>query len=68
MVGVQVDLAGGHQDPPGSLEFTKIFILEYDSLGHGSGVVLMQEGNPLHFESTGIKGKNLLRPIYEKKI
>jgi hypothetical protein len=49
-------------------DFTKTFVLEYDTSGKGIGVVLMQEGQPLAFTSKQLSKRNLGKPIYEKEM
>ena len=49
-------------------DFTKTFIVECDALGNGIGVFMMQKGRPISFEIQPIKGKDLLKPIYEKEM
>ena len=51
-----------------TLDFTKTFIVERDASGNEIGVVLMQEGKPISFESILIKGKYLLKGTYEKEM
>ena len=44
-------------------DFTKTFIVECDAIGNGIDVVLMQEGGPISFESSPIKGNYLQKAI-----
>ena len=48
------------------LDFTKSFIVECDAWRYGIGVVLMQQGRPIEFESRPIKLNYLHKAIYEK--
>jgi len=51
------------------LKFTKAFIIECDASRHDHvGVVLMQEGRFLSFETNKLKGKDLVKTIYEKEM
>ena len=52
-----------------TLDFTiYLFILECDASKNGMGVVLMEGGRAIAFESCPIKGKYLHKPIYEKEM
>ena len=48
-------------------DFTSLFIVEYDASRNGTSIVLMQEGNPLVFESCQIKGKTYSNPFMRRK-
>ena len=50
------------------LDFKITFIMDYDSSRNGIGVVLMQEGRPLVFESFQLEGKKSLKPNFEKEM
>jgi len=49
-------------------DFTKIFILEYHSLGMSLGVVLMEQGKSHAFTSHHLCDHNLGESTYEKEM
>jgi hypothetical protein len=49
-------------------DFSQPFVLECDASGVGIGVVLMQGGHPIVFESRNINESERLDPIYNKEM
>jgi len=47
---------------------TKPFGIEFDALGTGISIILMQEGRPLDFTSQQLNDKHLGNSTYEKEI
>jgi hypothetical protein len=50
------------------LDFTLPFVLECDTSGEGIGVVLMQGGHPIVFESQNLSQPERLYSIYDKEM
>jgi hypothetical protein len=49
-------------------DFSQSFVLECDASGVGIGVVLMQGGHPIVFESRNLDESKRLYPIYDKEM
>ena len=49
-------------------DFSQPFVLECDASGEGIGVVLMQGGHPIAFESRKLLPHERLYPIYDKEM
>jgi len=48
--------------------FTNTFFLEFDVLGRGLGVVMLQEGSPSTFTRKKLCGHNMGKSTYEKEM
>ena len=48
--------------------FSKPFVIEYDASGFGIGVMLMQEGHPITFESRKLNKREFLQSTYNKEM
>ena len=51
-----------------TLDFTKTFVVECNSLGFGIGTTLMQEGHPIEFESWKLNKREIFKSMYDKEI
>ena len=52
----------------GLVDFTKPFELQYDASREGVGVVLMQDKNPIAYESRKLRGPKRSFSIYDKEM
>lgn len=50
------------------LDFTKAFMVETDASNGGIGAVLMQEEQPLAYNSKGLSIRNQMKSVYEKEL
>ena len=48
--------------------FSNPFVIECDALGFGIGVVLMQDGHPIAFESRKLNKRECLQSTYNKEM
>ena len=51
-----------------TLEFSKPFVIECDTLGYGLGAVLMQDEHPIAFESMKLNKREQLKSAYDKEM